>query len=158
MCIRDRFKSGFLALMSFVAMTACDPQESDDHSLGVLGTISLEEITYTQTVSEKSANEIIFTNTISSKVPYSFVWDLGNGVTSKSKTVIGQYPEKGDYTATLTVFTADGEAVSKVIPLHFDNDDFSLLDIPLYNNLTGGPDAATGKIWVFDQYLSLIHI
>ena len=21
-----------------------------------------------------------------------------------------------------------------------------------YNNLTGGPDAATGKIWVFDQY------
>lgn len=150
--MKNIFKSGFLALMSFVAMTACDPQESDDHSLGVLGTISLEEITYTQTVSEKSANEIIFTNTISSKVPYSFVWDLGNGVTSKSKTVIGQYPEKGDYTATLTVFTADGEAVSKVIPLHFDNDDFSLLDIPLYNNLTGGPDAATGKIWVFDQY------
>ena len=150
--MKNILKSGFVALLSVLAMTSCDPQESDDHSLGVMGTISLEEITYTQTVSEKSNNEIIFTNTTNTKVPYSFVWDLDNGVTSKDEKVTAQYPEKGDYNVTLTVYTADGNAVSKIIPLHFDNDDFSLLDKPVYNKLTGGPADADGKTWVFDQY------
>lgn len=150
--MKNILKSGFVALLTVFAMTSCDPQENDDHSLGAMGTISLEEVTYTQTVSDKSTNEIIFTNTINTNVPYSFVWDLGNGATSKNKTAVGQYPEKGDYTVTLTVYTADGNAVSKVIPLHFDNNDFSLLDKPVYNNLTGGASATTGKVWVFDRY------
>ena len=150
--MKNILKSGFIALLSVFAMTSCDPQENDDHSLGVMGTISLEEITYTQTVSANSANEIILVNTMNTKVPYSFVWDLDNGVTSKDKKVTAQYPEKGDYNVTLTVFTADGNTVSKVIPLHFENNDFSLLDKPVYNKLTGGPADADGKTWVFDQY------
>lgn len=150
--MKNILKSGFIALLTVFAMTSCNPQENDDHSLGAMGTITLEEITYTQTTSEKSDNEIIFTNTTKTNVPYSFVWDLDNGVTSKDKTVTAQYPEKGDYNVTLTVYTADGNAVSKIIPLHFDNNDFSLLDKPAYNKLTGGPSDADGKTWVFDQY------
>lgn len=150
--MKNILKSGFIALLTVFAMMSCEPQENDDHSLGVMGNISLEEVTFTQTVSEKSSNEIIFTNTTNTKVPYSILWDLDNGVTSKDKTVTAQYPEKGDYNVTLTVYTANGNAVSKIIPLHFDNNDFSLLDKPVYNKLTGGPNDADGKTWVFDQY------
>ncbi|WP_291530740.1 PKD domain-containing protein [Bacteroides sp. UBA939] len=150
--MKNIFKSSLLAMMALVAMTACEPQESDDHLLGTSGTISLEEITYIAERTEKSPNEIVFTNTTVTKVPYSFVWDLDNGATSRSKAVTAQYPEKGAYSITLTIYTADGGALSKVIPMQFENDDFSLLDIPLYNNLTGGASATDGKTWVFDQY------
>lgn len=46
----------------------------------------------------------------------SYLWDFGNGTTSKEKTTILQYPSAGIYTLTLTVTTKQGQtAVAKKV-------------------------------------------
>lgn len=150
--MKNIFKSGFIALMAVLAMASCDPQESDDYSLGLSDSVTTDQITFTQTVSEKSNNVVTFTCTTEMSHPFSILWDLGNGTTSKSNTVKGEYPMAGDYTVTLTLYTADGTAASKSVVLHMENNDFSLIDTPAYRNLTGGIENTDGKVWVFDQY------
>lgn len=139
-------------LLSVFIIAACSPQVSDDFELGALDTVTPDQVTFTAAPTSKSANEIVFTNTTDIKAPYSMVWDLGNGVKGKGKTIVGQYPEKGEYTVTLTLYTADGTAASKSQVLTFTNDDFSLIDTPNYRALTGGVENTKGKTWVFDQY------
>lgn len=150
--MKNIFKTGLFALLACGALTACDPQEKDDYSLGAANTITLEQITFTQTTSEKSDNVITFTRTTDLSYPYAVKWDLGNGVTSKQKTVTGEYPLKGDYNVSLTLSTADGTSVSKAFVLNIPEDDFGLIDTPAYRNLTGGIDDADGKVWVIDQW------
>ncbi len=139
-------------LLSVFIIAACSPQVSDEFGLGELDTVRPDQVTFTAAPTSKSANEIVFTNTTDIKAPYSVVWDLGNGVKGKGKTIVGQYPEKGEYTVTLTLYTADGTAASKSQVLTFTDDDFSLIDTPNYRALTGGVDNVDGKTWVFDQY------
>lgn len=150
--MKNIIKSGVLALMTVFAMTACDPQESDDHSLGAPDTVSSDQVSFTYTSTSKSENEIVFTNTSTVNVPYSVAWSLGNGAEGKTRTITAQYPEKGQYTVTLTVYTADGTAASKSQVLSIDKDDFGLIDTPTYRMLTGGMEKPEGKIWVIDQY------
>lgn len=139
-------------LLSVFIIAACSPQESDNYSLGNLDTVSPDQISFSAVATAKSNNEIVFTNTSDLKVPHSVTWDLGNGAKGSGKTITGQYPEKGDYTVTLTLYTADGTAASKSQVITFTEDDFSLIDTPVYRMLTGGAENAAGKTWVFDQY------
>lgn len=150
--MKNIFKLGLIALMTAFSMASCDPQESDDHSLGATDTVTADQLTYTQVASEKSDNIVTFTCTTELSHPFSVLWDLGNGTTSKSKVVTGEYPMAGDYTVTLTVYTADGNTVSKSTVLHLENSDFGLIDTPAYRNLTGGIENTAGKVWVLDQY------
>lgn len=138
--------------MSLFLLAACSPQDSNDYSLDSFATIKAEQVSFSKTVSDKSDNVIIFTNTTDVKMPVAIAWDLGNGTKGKSKTMTAQYPQKGDYTVTLTVYSSDGTAVSKSEVISVKEDDFGLINTPAYRNLTGGIENTQGKVWVFDQY------
>jgi PKD repeat protein len=141
-----------MAVMAAFAFTACTPQEFDEYELGDIGSISADQVNFTYTSSPQSDNILIFTNTSDIKIPYGYTWDLGNGTVSKDKTPTGIYPDAGTYTVSLSVFSADGNTVVKTQNITIAHDDASLLDTETYRNLTGGPDDADGKIWVFDQH------
>jgi hypothetical protein len=145
------FKNIWL-LMSLFLLAACSPQDFDDYSLDSMSSISSEQVSFTKTVSDKSDNIITFTNTTDVKTPVAIAWDLGNGTKGKSNKMTGQYPQKGDYTVTLTVYSSDGTAVSKSEVVSIKEDDFGLINTPVYRNLTGGVENTEGKVWVFDQY------
>lgn len=149
---RNKIQSVVLAFMTFFFMFACDPMEDDDHSLGTVDTVNADQVSFSYTVSSTSDNVLTFTNTSEVPVPHSVLWNLGDGTTSKALSPTGKYPQAGDYTVTLTIYTADGTAATKSQVIHLANDDFSLIDTPVYRNLTGGIENAEGKTWVFDQY------
>ncbi|WP_165023890.1 PKD domain-containing protein [Dysgonomonas sp. ZJ279] len=149
--MKNIIKFGILALITVFAMTACDPQEGDNHSLGTPDTVTAGQVSFSYAASPTNDNIITFTNTSDTKVPYSFLWDLGNGVTSKDKAITGEYPFAGDYTVTLTLYTADGSATVNSQVIHIDKNDYSLLNTPMYIALTGGLENTNGKTWVFDR-------
>ena len=139
-------------LMSLFLIAACSPQENDNYSLDAFDTLNPDQVTFSKSVSDKSNNVITFTNTTDVKSPVAIAWDLGNGTKGKQRSMTGQYPKKGDYTVTLTVYSADGTASSKSEVISIKEDDFGLINTPVYRNLTGGIDNTEGKVWVFDQY------
>lgn len=149
--MKNKFNILWLLFSVFV-MAACSPQEDNAYSLGAADSVLGVDVTFTATPTTKSNNEIVFVNTSNVGVPFTATWDLGNGSRGSGQSVTGQYPEKGDYTVVLTLYSADGSSVSKSQVIHFENDDFSLLDTPNYRALTGGAENVNGKTWVFDQY------
>lgn len=102
---------------------------------------------FTYNTSAESDNLINFKATISNGLA---VWDFGNGFTAKGNAVTGTFPRKGTYTVSLTIFTQGGSA-STSQDIVIVNDDFSLLDDPLFTFLTGGIDSINGKTWVIDS-------
>lgn len=150
--MRNIFKQGFWVLLSAIMFAACSPQEDDKYSLGELGTVTPDIVSFSQAPSPTSNNVIIFTNTSKVNSPVTAVWDLGNGSTARGNKVTGSYPMKGDYTVTLTLYGADGSSASRSEVIHIEEDDFGLISTPAYVNLTGGIDNPKGKTWVFDQY------
>jgi hypothetical protein len=150
--MKNTIKIYIWALFSIFLITACSPQEDEDYSLGASNSISAEQINFTQAPSAATANVITFTNTTDIKGIYTLSWDLGNGATGKGKSIVGTYPMIGDYTVSLTIYTADGSAVTKSQIIKITNNNFGLISTPAYVNLTGGIDNANGKTWVFDQY------
>lgn len=150
--MKNTIKIYIWALFSILLITSCSPQLDEDYSLGAMNSISAEQISFTQAPSSASANVITFTNTTDIKGIYALNWDLGNGTTGKGNTIVGTYPMVGDYTVSLTIYTADGSAVTKSQIIKITNNDFGLINTPAYVNLTGGIDNANGKTWVFDQY------
>lgn len=139
-------------LLLFLTFAACSPQEMDDYALEGMTTITSDQISFSQTSSAESDNVITFTNTTPLSGLHTLVWDLGNGSSGKNNAVTAAYPFAGDYTVTLTIYTPDGTAASKSVVVNIADDDYSLVDTPVYRNLTGGPDDSDGKTWVFDQY------
>jgi PKD repeat protein len=142
----------FVAVLAAFAFVACAPQGFDEYELGDIGSISADQVNFSYTTSPQSDNILIFTNISDIKIPYAYTWDLGNGTVSNDKTPTGIYPDAGTYTVSLSVFSANGSTVVKTQNITIAKDDASLLDTPVYRNLTGGTDAADGKVWVFDQY------
>lgn len=140
------------AMMMLFLLSSCSPQELNKYELESTPAISSELISFTAEPSAKSPNIITFTNTTKYPNPVTIVWDLGNGASSGAMVAQGQYPRKGDYTVTLTLYAANGTSasVSKVVSIA--EDDFGLIDTEMYRNLTGGIDNLEGKTWVFDQY------
>lgn len=138
---------GALALFTFFAITACEPQESSDYALGDMPTP--EQLDFTATPTTEKANIIVFAN--ASDVAGVAVWDLGNGTKTKGNEVTSQYPFKGDYTISMTLYTKGGSTnITRTITIA--DDDLSLLNTPMYTALTGGASDPDGKTWVFDQY------
>lgn len=150
--MRNIFKQGFWVLLSAIMFAACSPQEDDKYSLGELGTVTPDIVSFSQAPSPASNNVIIFTNTSKVNSPVTAVWDLGNGSTARGNKATGSYPMKGDYTVTLTLYAADGSSASHSEVIHITENDFGLISTPAYVNLTGGIDDPDGKTWVFDQY------
>lgn len=145
--MKNFIKIGFLALMSALAMVACDPMEDNGYSLGSVPKTS--DLSFTAAPSASKPNIIEFTNT--SKVSGVAVWDFGNSSSGKGTNAKSSYPYAGTYTVTMTLYTSGGStSVTKEVVIA--NNDFSLLNTPLYNALTGGSANIAGKTWVFDQY------
>lgn len=134
-------------MISLFVITACDPQESSDYSLGEMPTA--DQLSFTDTPTSSKANVIDFKNT--SSIAGVATWDLGNSSKTKGESVTAQYPFKGEYTVVMTLYTTGGSAsITKTVTIA--NDDMSLLNTPMYTALTGGASNLTGKTWVFDQY------
>ena len=150
--MKNIFIKNFWLLLALFILAACNPQDNNNYSLGSFDTVSADQVSFSRTVSDRSDNVITFTNTSDIKSPFAVAWDLGNGTKGKSKSMTGQYPQKGEYTVTLTIYTADGISASKSEIISITEDDFGLIDTPTYRNLTGGIDNKNGKVWVFDQY------
>ena len=152
--MKHMIKQLFRILLLLLYITACSPQEMDDYGLEGMTTITSDQISFTQTPSATSDNVITFINT--SDLPeneYIITWNLGNGTmrTGKDQSIVGIYPYAGQYTVTMTI-SNNNSAASKSVVINMSEDDFSLLDVPVYNMLTGGNSNPDGKTWVFDQY------
>lgn len=146
--MKNIFKLGFYA-MALVALASCDPQDSDDHALGIMPEVS--QLSFVATPSAAKANVIELKNT--SAVSGVATWNFGNGASGKGNEVTASYPYAGDYTVAMTLYTTGG-AVTTTQVVSIANDDLSLLDTPNYNALTGGASNTAGKTWVFDQYVA----
>ena len=130
-----------LSLTLFVM--SCDPSE-DELTLGAPPTA--EDAVFTYTIDAENENIIHFRNTSEGFIKN---WDFGNGGTAKGSEVTGIFPLKGSYEVSLTVVTSGGSAKS-VQTIEIAETDPTLLDLPVYNMLTGGADQPEGKTWVVD--------
>ena len=92
--MKNIFKIGLFALVTAFAMTSCDPQDGDDHSLGVKPQES--QLSFTATPGS-NPNVVTLKNTSSLK-GLVVTWDLGNGVTAKGEEVVASYPFANTYT------------------------------------------------------------
>lgn len=54
--IKNIFKSGIFALITLFALTACDPQDGDDYSMGALDTITENQVSFSYAPTDKSTN------------------------------------------------------------------------------------------------------
>lgn len=135
-------------------LAACAPKELDDYSMESVNSITAEQLSFSKAVSANSDNIITFANTsaIDNK-EYVITWDLGNGTkkTGKDQAIVGEYPFAGEYTVTMTIST-NASSVSRSEVVRIEEDDYTLVDTPVYRNLTGGAENTEGKTWVFDQY------
>ncbi len=149
--MKNIFKS-LLGLSLMTMLGACAPQDPDNHSLESTQALSAETMTISTTTSTRSDNVIEFTNATAFGDVAVSEWDLGNGVKTRGNSAVGEYPQKGTYTVSLTMHTSNGASVTKSMSLNIEQDDYSLISTPAYEMLTGGADAVDGKVWVFDQY------
>ncbi|EMR00683.1 PKD domain-containing protein [Cesiribacter andamanensis] len=132
-----------IGLLTFVA--GCDLFEQEEFSLGAPPTEQDAVFTYAPTA--ENDNIIRFTSPSSG---FMKTWDFGNGAPlAKGDIATGVYPLKGTYEVTLTVFTSGG-SVSSTQTIEIAETDPTLLDLPVYNMLTGGPNGPGQKTWVID--------
>jgi len=149
--MKQIMKFTFMSVVVALGLSACTSQDIKDNLANNLR-ITDDQVSFSYATSPKSDNILIFTNTSTAQAPYSFQWDLGNGVTSKDNSPTGMYPDAGDYTVTFTAYGADGSSVVKSQTIHIAKDDPTLFDSPTYRSLTGGMDSINGKTWVLDRY------
>lgn len=125
-----------------VILIACKDDEAE------LGSVPTEaDAAFTFAPTNENDNIINFT---ASSSAFLKKWDFGNGATAQGDNVKGTFPVKGTYNVTLTVYTAGG-SISQTQTVEIAETDPTLLDIPVYNFLTGGKDALEGKTWVVDK-------
>ncbi len=118
--------------------------KEEDPTLGVAP--AAEDAVFTFSPSAENDNIIDFTNNADA---FLKVWDFGNGTKGKGSNVKGVYPMKGTYNVTLTVYSAGGSA-TYTATVEIAETDPTLLDIPVYNMLTGGASQTEGKTWIID--------
>ena len=125
-----------------VLLVACKEDEAE------LASVPTEaDAAFTFTPTNENDNIINFT---ASSSAFLKKWDFGNGATAQGDNVKGTFPVKGTYNVTLTVYTAGG-SISQTQTVTIAETDPTLLNIPVYNFLTGGKDAPEGKTWVVDK-------
>jgi hypothetical protein len=128
-------------LVLLLTLHAC---KEDDPQLGEVPTAADADFTFTPT--DENDNIISFSSTSSAFIKK---WDFGNGTKAEGNIVRGIYPLKGTYEVTLTIFTSGG-SISTKQTIEIAETDPTLLDLPVYNKLTGGKDVPGGKTWVID--------
>lgn len=127
-----------------MVLAGCSPEESDAE----LGTVpTAADVNFTATPTAANPNIIQFTN---SSPGFIAMWDFGNGTSARGNNVQASYPVKGDYTVKLTIMTKGGSATSERIVTIAETNPL-MLDIPVYNFLTGGADALDGRTWIIDK-------
>lgn len=130
-------------LLLVSGIVACT-QDMDDLSLPA----PVAESAITITATETSVPNVF---EFSANVPEAILnWDFGNGNKAKGAQVSASYPFKGTYTVTLTVLSAGG-ITTKTTELEVINDNYDLVNDPLFNMISGGIAADNGKTWVLDS-------
>ena len=133
----------FLSLTLILGISSC--KEDETPTLGEAPTEADAAFTYAPTAA--NANIIDYTAT---NAGFTYSWDFDNGTNAATKEATAEYPNKGTYTVTLTVFNSGGSA-STSQDIIIANDDASLLNNPLYTLLTGGTAGSGSKTWVIDS-------
>ncbi|MBT1705995.1 PKD domain-containing protein [Chryseosolibacter indicus] len=133
---------GVLCLQLF--LVSC---QEDEAMLDTASAPVEDDAVFTYSSTERSANVLKFSNT--SNVLFKR-WNFGNGKTGEGNEPVTEYPLKGSYKVTLTVYTAGGSATTTQT-IEIAEDDPTLLDLPIYNIITGGKDEPQGKTWVIDS-------
>jgi PKD repeat protein len=139
-----KYNNLYLLIATFIlfALQACDKY---DPQLGDPPTAA--DASFSFAPSADNDNIIEFT---ASNPDIILKWDLGNGTTATGAEVTGVYPNQGTYTVKLTVFARGGSA-SSTQEVVIDQTDFTLLDNPVYNMLTGGTSGPGFKTWHIDS-------
>jgi len=136
---------GFAALI--LVMVACNPVMDDSVDIGQAPTA--DQLDFSTTPTAAKANIIVIKNTSSiAGIP---TWDFGNNMKGKGESATVEYPFKGTYTVSMTLYSKGG-STTKTKTITIANDDMSMLNTPMYTALTGGASNLAGKTWVFDQY------
>lgn len=96
----------------------------------------------------RSDNELVFTSASDNFVK---TWKFSDATQLfTGDNVTHQFPLAGSYDVTLTVYSAGG-SISSTQTIVIAQTDPTLLDIPIYNMLTGGNGKPEGKTWVIDS-------
>ncbi len=133
----------FLSLALILGISSCKPD--DEPTLGTAPTEADAAFTYAATAD----NDNII-NFIASNAGFTYSWDFDNGANASTKEATAEYPSKGTYTVTLTVFNSGGSASSSQ-DVVIAEDDASLLNNPIFTLLTGGVAGGGSKTWVIDS-------
>ena len=133
----------FLSLALILGISSCKPD--DEPTLGTAPTEADAAFTYAASTDNDNIINFIATN-----AGFTYSWDFDNGTTASTKEATAEYPSKGTYTVTLTVFNSGGSATSSQ-DVVIAEDDASLLNSPLFTFLTGGAAGGGSKTWVIDS-------
>ncbi len=134
-----------LVLFPVLWLVACEPQVPSGPDLDPAP--KSDEVTFEMEPDQENPNIVYFTSTSGG---FKALWDFGNGQTAEGNEVKGEYPLKGVYTVTLTIFTESGQAMNtKEVEILETNP--LMLDDPDLNLLTGGAEQTEGKTWVIDS-------
>ena len=136
------FFFGFLIGILIISIQSCKKYEP---LLGPAPT--LDDAAFTYTPSSTSNNIIDFT---ASNPNVIAKWDFGNGLSATGTNARGIYPYAGTYTVKLTIF-AKGGSISSSQDIVIAQTDFSILNNPLFNSLTGGNTGPGFKTWHIDS-------
>ncbi len=133
----------FLSLALILGISSCKPD--DEPTLGTAPTEADAAFTYAASTDNDNIINFIATN-----AGFTYSWDFDNGTNASTKEATAEYPSKGTYTVTLTVFNSGGSASSSQ-DVVIAEDDASLLNSPLFTFLTGGVADGGSKTWVIDS-------
>lgn len=135
---------GLLAIMAWLPFTGC---EKETYTLG--DAPSQADADFSFAPSADNDNIIEFTANPSMSGTNSY-WDFGNNSKATGAKATATYPFAGTYTVTHTV-SASGGIVTTTKDVTIAQDDPSLIENPLFDILTGGPDGPGFKTWVIDS-------
>lgn len=105
--IKIYLSSSMALMMLIIALSSCRP-EMEELELG-----ATPVATFTATPLADNPNKIVFVKT--STEGFMHAWDFGNGQKADSKVNVDtvEYPKKGEYEASLTVFNQGGSTTTK---------------------------------------------
>jgi PKD repeat protein len=125
-----------------MSITACEEEPGD-----LAAPPEAADASFTFAPTAENDNIIQFSST---SPAFLKKWTFGNGASAEGNSPKATFPVKGTYEVVLTAYTAGGSVTSKQT-IEIAETDPTLLDIPVYNFLTGGVAAVDGKTWIVDK-------
>lgn len=133
----------FLSLAVILGISSC--KDDNAPTLGAAPTEADAAFTYVPSAANTNIIEFTATN-----AGFTYSWDFDNGATASTREATAEYPTKGSYDVTLTVFNSGGSA-SSTQTIVIAEDDATLLNNPIFTFLTGGAAGGGTKTWVIDS-------